>query len=91
MNKKSILLFLVFILSCKDPFLKKCDDLCNFVSECTKQNLLKEQYKLLERAYPYCINACMMYYQEISECYRKDKNNSCKEAFDCMFPVLLNK
>ncbi len=88
--KKAIIFYLIFLF-CNDPIFNRCDQICNFVGDCTKQNLSSEMYPLLENVYPYCINACMTYYLQISECYQVNKENSCKEVFDCMFPVLIHK
>lgn len=85
---KIYLIILLSLIFCKDPIYKKCDSLCNFFNQCVKQNL--NDNKILKEAYPFCINACMTYYLELSECYLEE-DNSCEKFSKCITPIIINK
>lgn len=88
---KIYLVILASLLFCKDTFYNKCDSLCTFFSQCVKQNFSINESKFLKEAYPFCVNACMTYYQELSECYRIDQDNSCEKLSQCLFPIIINE
>ncbi|MFN3603528.1 MAG: Cys-rich protein [Leptonema sp. (in: bacteria)] len=85
------LLLLFFLWLCKDPFFKKCDDLCIFVNECTKKTIQIQEESFYNKIYPYCVNACFTYFQEMSECYDVKKDNSCEKLMNCIAPILMNR
>lgn len=103
-------ILLMMVLYCKDPIYKKCDGLCNIHNRCNSAILqnLKNFHELDERKwlnffYSNCIDACMIYNQEIFECFQENqihiehtKNSHddleiCPKIADCIFPIFLNQ
>jgi Cys-rich protein (TIGR04453 family) len=87
-----VLLVLIFI-SCKDPIYQQCDKLCTQYNQCIKENQpLNITGNWENRIYANCVDACMIYNQEIFECYNEKKiQDQCKLIFECTMPVFLNQ
>jgi Cys-rich protein (TIGR04453 family) len=90
----------MILFDCKDPIYDQCGDLCNKFNQCL-ENYFKNNPDLSlnnqwqHQFYANCIDACMIYNQEIFECYKEqlkmNKKDECKIIVDCTMPVFLNQ
>ncbi len=100
---------ILFLTLCKDPIYNQCDGLCNINNQCVKLqiNTLKELQNMNDRKweqffYTNCMDACMIYNQEIFECFRENQihlddskflkdTTICSKIVDCVLPIFLNQ
>lgn len=93
MQKKAFSFFLILFLFCKDPLYRGCENFCNRVETCVEEKLAtlpeKEKKQIHHRVYIHCMDTCIIYHKEITEC--KSPMQSCEEIANCLFPVLVER
>lgn len=108
-SKVYIILSLVFFSFCKDPIYNKCDQLCNVTHQCVKEQIQQlnhisqlDQKKWENFLYTNCMDACMIYNQEIFECFNENEvmlenvkslndTQICSKIMNCVLPIFLNQ
>ncbi len=93
-----IIILLIFSF-CKDPIYQKCDKFCLEVDKCFEdqfKDIPLDLSKMKNKLYINCFDSCMIYNQEIFECYHLLKNsqtnkNECQKIVECTMPIFFEQ